>query len=151
MSSLWTPGGEVPVDRNRPTGEGAAHAAAGPVTAGGSGPDAGPGAPGDHDLPGTPDEEAMRAQVAEMQRMMLEAPAAQIVAEHAMSLYQLAVLHLSQAEPRLGDARLAIDALAALVDGVGDRLGPAQAPLAEALPQLKMAFVEVSGSAGEAG
>lgn len=110
VSSLWTPGGEVPVER-----------------------DAGP-----------PTEADLEGQAAELQRFLLEAPAEQIVAEHAMGLYELAVLHLSQAEPRLADARLAIDALAALVDGLQGRLGDLGTQLRAALPQLQMAFVQLA-------
>jgi len=125
MSSLWTPGGEVPVDRGRraPAPE----------------PPADP--PPGRDVP---DEAAMAA---ELQRFLLETPADQIVLQHAIGLYELAVVHLSQPEPRLGDARLAIDALRALVEGLGDRLGAGGQQLASVLPQLQMAFVEAADRA----
>lgn len=128
MSSLWTPGGEVPVDRNR---EGAG-------TPPPEQPAPGPG-PG-----GAASEEELAAQAAELQRFLLEAPAEEIVAQHAMGLYELAVIHLSQPEPRLGDARLAIDALAALVDGLEGRLGEVGRQLRQALPQLQMAYVQIA-------
>lgn len=86
----------------------------------------------------------MAAQAAELQRFLLEAPAEEIVAQHAMGLYELAVIHLSQAEPRLDDARLAIDGLAALVEGLEGRLGEVGAQLRQALPQLQMAFVQIA-------
>lgn len=86
----------------------------------------------------------MAAQAAELQRFLLEAPAEEIVAQHAMGLYELAVIHLSQPEPRLGDARLAIDALAALADGLEGRLGEVGTQLRQALPQLQMAFVQIA-------
>ena len=65
-------------------------------------------------------------------------PVADIVANHAVGLWQLAVLHLmpdpdpdgQPAEPRLDEAGLAIDALGALVDGLGDRLAPHDEPCA---------------------
>ena len=95
VSSLWTPGGEVPVDRSR--------GAAQPPPA----PEGTPSGAG-----GAPSEAELAAQAAELQRFLLEAPAEEIVAQHAMGLYELAVIHLSQPEPRLADARLAIDALA---------------------------------------
>jgi hypothetical protein len=131
MSSLWTPGGEVPVDRDAPPGPSAE-------------PPAGESAP---------DEAALRAEYERMQRQVLEAPAADVIAQHAMSLYELAALHLSQERPRLDDARLVIDALDALVEGLRGRLGPAEPPLTEALPQLKMAFVHATdrARAGSAG
>lgn len=127
MSSLWTPGGEVPVDRDRPSQEAPAAEAS--------------GAPG-------PADEELRAQYEEMQRQVLEAPAADVVAQHAAALYELAAMHLSQERPRLADARLVIDALTALVEGLQGRLGPAEEPLAAALPQLKMAYVEAVDRAG---
>lgn len=89
-------------------------------------------------------EDELVAQAAELQRFLLEAPAEEIVAQHAMGLYELAVIHLSQPEPRLPDARLAIDALAALVDGVHGRLGEMGDQLRQALPQLQMAFVQLA-------
>ena len=129
VSSLWTPGGEVPVDRSRGTTEPAGQAGPAP------------------DAAGPPTEDELAVQAAELQRFLLEAPAEEIVAQHAMGLYELAVIHLSQPEPRLPDARLAIDALAALVDGLAGRLGDMGAQLRQALPQLQMAFVQLSDRA----
>ena len=68
-------------------------------------------------------------------------PVTDIVANHAVGLWQLAVLHLMPdpdpdglpAAPRLDEARLAIDALGALVDGLGDRLAPHDETLRDAL------------------
>jgi hypothetical protein len=45
---------------------------------------------------------------------------------------------------RLDEAGLAIDAMASLVEGLGDRLGEAAEPLRDALAQLRMAFVQIS-------
>lgn len=133
MSSLWTPGGEVPIERDRPS----------PPPE--EGPPDGPG-------PGSPSsEEAMAAQAAELQRFLLETPAQDVVAQHAMGLYELAVLHLSQPEPRLGDARLAIDGLASLLDGLTGRLGDVGRQLRDALPQLQMAFVQLADRAAAGG
>ena len=78
-------------------------------------------------------------------------PVADLVANHAIGLWQLAVLHLTPEEGaplRLDEAGLAIDAMAALVDGLGDRLGENATPLRDALAQLRMAFVQVSERAG---
>lgn len=93
----------------------------------------------------------MAAQAAELQRFLLETPAQDVVAQHAMGLYELAVLHLSQPEPRLGDARLAIDALASLLDGLTGRLGDVGRQLRDALPQLQMAFVQLADRAAAGG
>ena len=61
-----------------------------------------------------------------------------------------AVLRAGRAAPvparaPLDDARVAIDALAAVVERLGSRLGEAEQPLRQALNQLQLAFVEVSG------
>ena len=132
MSSLWTPGGEVPVDRNR-TGT----------------PPPAPEQPTQRTGPATgqPSEQELAAQAAELQRFLLETPAEEVVAQHAMGLYELAVIHLSQEEPRLPDARLAIDGLAALVDGLEGRLGEIGRQLREAVPQLQMAYVQIADRA----
>jgi ABC-type transporter Mla subunit MlaD len=56
----------------------------------------------------------------------------------------LAAIHLDRDPPGLDDARLAIDALAALVEGLRGRLGEEEDALRDALAQLRLAFVEVS-------
>jgi hypothetical protein len=79
-------------------------------------------------------------------------PVADIIANHAIGLQQLAVIHLlpdpdaegNPREPRLAEAGLAIDALGALVDTLGDRLAPHHEALREAVSQLRLAFVELS-------
>ncbi len=135
MSSLWTPGGEVPVERDRPGAPPPTEAPAG----GSPGPDPG----GD-----APTEEELEARAREVQRMLLELPAAEVVAQHVVGLYELAAVHLSQEQPRLDDAALAIDALRSLVDGIGDRLGDLGDQLRQVVPQLQMAFVEAKGRTG---
>lgn len=125
MSSLWTPGGEVPVDRGR----------GGPAT---------PPPPDAETAPPPRDDAAMAA---ELQRYLLEAPAEEVVVQHAVGLYELAALHLSQPEPRLDDARLAIDALRGLVEALEGRLGDAGRQLHDLLPQLQMAFVQLADQA----
>jgi hypothetical protein len=92
--------------------------------------------------------EEMVAQMAEAQRQIAATPAAQIVATHAGGLYELAAIKLQQNPPQLGDARLAIDALAALVEGVGDRLGQDGPTLRDALAQLQRAYVQVNSAGG---
>lgn len=137
--SLWTPGGEVPVER----GAGAAS----------TGGDAGvAGRVGGPDLDSlSPEEraqaEAMIAQMAEVQRQILSAPAAQFVTNHVVGLYELAAIHLGQPEPDLEEARLAIDAMAAVLDTTEDRLGPDGQALRDALTQLQMVFVQLRSQA----
>ena len=66
-----------------------------------------------------------------------------VVANHAMGLYELAAIHLTADQPKLVRGPLAIDALAALVDGLAGRLGEAEPTLREALAQLRTAYFEV--------
>jgi hypothetical protein len=89
-------------------------------------------------------EDAVRSELAEARRRLAEVPAAQVVANHAMGLFELAAIHLGLADPALDEARLAIDAMAALVDGLGDRLGGSAPVLRDALAQIRMAYVQLS-------
>lgn len=129
MSSLWTPGGEVPIDRSRPED---------------APPPSGP-ADGAHDH--EPSEADLAAQLEAVRAQVLSVPAAQVVAQHVMAFYELAALHLSEPRPQLQEARLAIDAVEAVLERLAGRLGDAEAAIAGALPQLKMAFVEASDRA----
>ena len=135
--SLWTPGGEVPIERNKP----AEPPAPDPTAGGASGIAGGPSL---EDL--SPEEraeaEAMIAQMAEVQRQIAATPAAQLVANHLMGLYELAAIKLSSEPPAFNEAQLAIDAMAAVVEAVGDRLGENAEPLRQALNQIQMAFVQ---------
>jgi len=130
VSSIWTPSGE-----HRPEPE--------PEPAGGSVP---------------PEGEAVEMTQEQYQELLqaraelAAIPVADIIANHAIGLQQLAVIHLlpdpdlegNPSEPRLAQAGLAIDALGALVDTLGDRLAPHHEALREAVTQLRMAFVELS-------
>jgi hypothetical protein len=66
-----------------------------------------------------------------------------VIANHAMGLYELAAIHLGAEEPQLDEAKLAIDALASLLDAVETALGPDGATLRDALAQIQLAFVQV--------
>lgn len=150
MSSLWTPSGEHPVDRPGHSGPGASDA---PPTAPPSAPRAPGGPPPGPDLSDLSPEERAAAeeyarQVDEARRQLLELPAGPVVGQQALQFYELAAMHLSQPEPRLEDARIAIDALAAVVERLGSRLGEAETPLRQALNQLQLAYVEVAKGAG---
>ena len=139
MSGLWTPGGEhVPHD-DAPRGPG---------------PGDGPGAAlPPEGAPLTPEEEAQaREQLRQIREQLAQTPVADIIANHVIGLWELAILHLTGPDetsgPNLEEARLAIDAVAAIVEGLGDRLGQNAEPLREALAQLRLAFVEASREAG---
>jgi hypothetical protein len=125
VGTIWTPSGEQPVGD-----EGAGAAAAPPA--------------GGQD--GAPDE--LEAELAEVQRQLLETPASVIIANHAIGLFQLAALHLNQQPPNFVDAQLAIDALGAIVEGLGDRLGPDEDALRDALAQIRLAFVQIKSAGG---
>jgi hypothetical protein len=129
VSSLWTPGGEhrVPDDR-----------------------DPAPAEEIDDVEEGFDDatEAELRAELDEARRRLAEVPAAQVVANHAMGLFELAAIHLSQVPPQLDEASVAIDAMAALVDSLGDRLGPNAPVLRDALAQIRLAYVQVKGDHG---
>ncbi len=72
------------------------------------------------------------------------------MANHCYGLFELAAVYLSQTPPLLDQARLAIDALGYLVDGLGERLGEAAGTLKDALAQIRLAFVELARAGGDA-
>lgn len=80
-------------------------------------------------------------------RRIAEAPAQVVVVNHLMGLYELAAIHLSAVPPKLDDASLAIDALAALVDKLGDRLGDDIETMRDALANIQMVFVQMQTKA----
>ena len=103
---------------------------------------------------GDPDDlaESLASEMAAARDRLAQVPAATVVANHAMGLYELAAIHLSQESPNFGEATIAIDAMAALIDRLPGRLGDDEATLRESLSQLRMAFVvlrdrEASGPA----
>ena len=57
-----------------------------------------------------------------MRDQLVQAPVELVIANHAMGLWELAALHLSNKPPHLPQAQLAIDALSALLDGLQGRL-----------------------------
>lgn len=85
--------------------------------------------------------------MAEVREQLARTPVEVVVANHALGLWQLAALHLSLDPPQLGEARFAIDAFAALVEGMSGRLGEAEPQLTGALEQLRLAFVELARAA----
>jgi hypothetical protein len=84
-----------------------------------------------------------QAAIDDARRRVAEAPPEVVVTNHVMGLYELAAIHLSADEPNLPAAALAIDAVACLVDGLGDRLGPDAATLRDALANIRLAFVQI--------
>ncbi len=133
MSSLWTPGGEHPVDPS-------------------SSPQDPPVDPSLEAL--SPEDrekaEAMAREMAAVQEQLASAPASVVVANHLMGFYDLAAIHLSQQPPNLSEASVAIDALAAVVDTLPGRLGEAEATMRDALHQIRLAYVAVEKAMREA-
>jgi hypothetical protein len=76
---------------------------------------------------------------------LAEIPAEVVVTNHVMGLYELAAIHLSASPPDLRQAVLAIDAVACLVDGLGDRLGEDAPTMQDALANIRLAFVQIKG------
>ncbi len=124
--TLWTPGGDHPVG---PPGE---------------------DTPADLSAEELAQLDAMQSEMEEVRRQLLAAPAAVVIANHAMGVYELAAIHLTAEPPQLVEAVLAIDALVALVEGLEGRLGEAEPTLREALAQLRAAYLEVKARASAA-
>jgi hypothetical protein len=80
-----------------------------------------------------------------MRAQLANTPAEVVVANHCYGLFELAAIYLSQTPPMLFQARLAIDGLGYLLDGLKGRLGEAEPALNEALSQLRLAFVQLEG------
>jgi len=136
MSSLWTPSGE-----HFPKKEGNDDAS----------PPDGPGDDTDFTQPSpeaplTEEQAAAQAEVEAMRAQLAHTPAEVVVANHCYGLFELAAIYLSQTSPQLFQARLAIDGLGALLEGLRGRLGDAEPALMESLSQLRLAFVSLEGA-----
>jgi hypothetical protein len=95
----------------------------------------------------TPEEMAeAQAEMDAVRDQLLRAPVELVISNHAMGLWELAALHLSQKPPQLPQAQLAIDALSAIVEGLQGRLGEAERTLAEGLAEIRMAFVQIANA-----
>jgi hypothetical protein len=144
VSSLWTPSGEY-----RPREEPAAPAP------GLTPPPASPGPSG----PGAPTAEEIEA-VRQVQAQIRATPASAIVANHVVQLFELALVYLGVATPPdeqgripapdLAQAGVAIDAMTALIDGLGPRYGEDEATLRDALAQIHLIYVQVADALGDA-
>jgi hypothetical protein len=129
MSSLWTPSGEhFPKKEDNGATIPPSDPAAG---AGGTGP------------PTDVEQAAAQAEVDAMRAQLANTPAEVVVANHCYGLFELAAIYLSATPPMLFQARLAIDGLGYLLDGLRGRLGEAEPSLHESLSQLRLAFVRL--------
>lgn len=102
--------------------------------------------PDDTQLDDTQVDDARAALEAARQRVA-QTPVETVVVNHVMGLYELAAIHLSASPPDLRGAALAIDAVACLVEGLGDRLGPDAATMRDALGNIRLAFVQIKATA----
>lgn len=124
MSSLWTPDGERPVRTEK-----------------------NPSFPAANGRP-TPEEMVeMEEELRAMTEEIVSVPASAIVANHCVGLFQLAAAHLQIVPAALEEARLAVDAMACVVDGLKGRLGQDESTLIDALAQIRLAYVQISAAA----
>ncbi len=133
--SIWTPGGEHEVpDEREPLDPSASAGGGDPRTVQVS-------------------QEELDA-IREVQAQIRATPAIDIVANHAVQLFELAVVYLGVAAPPddlgrvpapdLAQAGVAIDAMAALVDSLGARFGEHEQTLRDALSNIQMIYVQVA-------
>jgi hypothetical protein len=145
VSSIWTPSGEYqPSEEPEGPGSGSSPAAA---------PD-GEASALDEPIAGepiTPEElEAMRR----LHEQLRATPAVDVVANHVVQLFQLALVYLGAgaapadaATPPVADlvqASIVIDTMAAIVDGLGPRLVEHEDTLRDALTQLQLLWVQIA-------
>jgi len=141
--SLWTPDGERPVSRTAPT----APPQGGTAGAGTPPPElraalAEAGIDIDQLTPEQVQEAAtMLAEMGRVRQEMLSVPAAEIIANHLMGIYELAAIHLGENPPNFAEATVAIEALRAVVERLGKEFGENEHVLQQALAQLQMTFV----------
>ncbi len=129
MSTFWTPEGEhkIPPNTNKSSNE--------------------PSSVENEATKRTPPtEQELEAQMQQMREELGNTPASVIIENHCFGLFELAALHLSYNPPKLEEARLGIDALAALLEGMKNRLGEHETSLNEGLAQLRLAYVQIEAA-----
>lgn len=149
MSSLWTPGGEHPVPPARPTAPPASSQHAAPPFSQAPLYSRTPlysQAPVDDDDWEDSLSPEQEAELRAMQEQLISVPAASVIANHVVNIFQLAMLHLFAEPPKFEEASLAIDAATAIVDKLNGRLGPDEPTLVDAVHQMRLAFVQVRNS-----
>jgi hypothetical protein len=135
MSSLWTPSGE-----HFPEKEGAAPPPSAPP----------PSAPPPPSPPPPPPDAPLgaeaQAEFDAMRQQLASTPAEIVMANHCYGIFELATIYLSHTPPMLFEARLSIDGLGSLLDGLKGRLGEAEPALREGLSQVRLAYVQLEGA-----
>jgi len=87
-----------------------------------------------------------QAEIDAMRQQLAQTPAEVVMANHCYGIFELATIYLSNSPPMFFEARLAIDGLGALLEGVKGRLGEAEPSLLQALSQLRLAYVQLEGA-----
>lgn len=87
--------------------------------------------------------EAEMSEMMRARREMAETPAADMIANHMMRLFDLTMIYLEAEPPRFGDATTVIESFRAIVDHNGERLGQHLELLNDALNQMQMVFIQV--------
>ena len=98
--------------------------------------------------PTPPDPAELEKAMEEELAAIRNTPAQYVVANHAIQLFELARIHLTADPPKLADASIAIDAMAAIVEGLTGRLGDDERTLADGLAQIRLAFVQLKAALG---
>ena len=151
MSSLWTPDGEhevppagggTPADGGAPAGDADASADTLRAAAAAIGVD----------LDSLDDQEraelaAELEQMMKVRREVANTPAAEMLTNHMMRLFDLTTIYLEGDPPAFADAATVIEAFRAMLEALGGRLGDSEEVLTEALGQLQMLFVRVKDGA----
>jgi hypothetical protein len=81
-----------------------------------------------------------------MRQQLASTPAEIVMANHCYGIFELATIYLSHSPPMLFEARLTIDGLGALLNGLKGRLGEAEPSLLEALSQIRLVYVQLEGA-----
>ena len=145
--SLWTPDGERPVSRTSPTQPAAASGGASPEVRAAL-------AEAGIDIDQLTPEQVVEAtamlnEMGRVRQEMLSVPAAEIIANHLMGIYELAAIHLGDNPPNFPEATVAIEALRAVLDRIGSEFGENETVLRQALTQLQMTFVALKEQLAE--
>jgi hypothetical protein len=145
VSSIWTPSGEYRPN-DEPDGPGAA-----PVT---GRPEGLAGERSDRSAEGGEVSPEELEAIGRLHEQLRATPAVDVVANHVVQLFQLALVYLgagvgagdAAAAPAadLVQASIVIDTMAAIVDGLGPRLGDHEQTLRDALTQLQLLWVEIA-------
>ncbi len=152
VSTLWTPSGEYPLQGNTRPQSREEHRENAPSTDASSPQATSPKAKRRSDGQHGQDEHNIRDRdmaLDELQREIAAAPVEVVVANHCYGFFELAAIHLSKQPPDAEAARLAIDAMGAVLDGLGQRLGEHFAALEEGLAQIRLAYVTIVGKQKE--